>query len=54
MTNKEFIEGEDYDLLNGRVIFSEKYLKERGACCGNKCEFCPYTDNIKGNTELKK
>jgi hypothetical protein len=54
MANKEFIEGEDYDLLNGRVIFSEKYLKERGACCGGKCEFCPYTDNIKGNTELKK
>jgi hypothetical protein len=54
MTNKEFIEGEDYDLLNGRVIFSEKYLKERGECCGGKCEFCPYTDNTKGNKELKK
>ena len=54
MTNREFIEGEDYDLLNGRVIFSEKYLRERGKCCGGKCEFCPYTDNIKGNTELKK
>lgn len=54
MTNKEFIEGEDYHLMDGRVIFSEKYLKERGECCGNDCQFCPYSEKAKGNKELKK
>ncbi len=54
MTNKEFIEGKDYYLINGRVIFSESYLKDRGSCCGNDCQFCPYTEKAKGNTELKE
>ena len=55
MTNKEFIEGLDYHLIDGRVIFTEKYLKERGEGCGNEsCQFCPYSDKLKGNTELKK
>lgn len=54
MANKEFIEGEDYHLIEGRVIFSEKYLKEKGKCCGGQCEFCPYTERAKGNKDLKK
>ena len=54
MTNKEFIEGKDYYLVDGRVIFSESYLTDRGSCCGNDCQFCPYTEKAKGNTELKE
>lgn len=53
MTNKEFIEGEDYHLVEGRVIFSEKYLKEKEECCGGQCELCPYTEKAKGNKDLK-
>lgn len=39
---KEFIEGVDFVLLNGSVIMTEKYLKDRGYCCGNGCINCPY------------
>jgi hypothetical protein len=54
MSNKEFIEGKDYYLIKGRVIFSESHLRDRGSCCGNSCEFCPYTEKAKGNKQLKK
>ena len=47
---KEFIEGVHYYLENGKVIMTEKYLLERGACCGNNCVNCPYHPKaVKGN-----
>jgi len=54
MSNKEFEEGKDYHLVDGRVVFSESYLRARGSCCGNDCQFCCYTEKVKGNTELKE
>jgi hypothetical protein len=53
-TDKEYIKDEDYYLIDGRIVFSEKYLKDKKKCCGGKCEFCPYTERAKGNKELKK
>lgn len=39
----ELIEGEDYYVdKNGLLVFTEKYLLQRGACCGNGCRHCPY------------
>ena len=36
-------EKEDYYLdKNGLLVFTEKYLTERGTCCGNGCRHCPY------------
>jgi hypothetical protein len=35
-------EGIDFYIENGLFVLSEKYLKERGYCCGNKCRHCPY------------
>jgi hypothetical protein len=54
MGNKDYIENVDYYLEDGRIIFTKKYLKERGSCCGNDCRHCCYTERIKGNTELRK
>ena len=54
MDSKDFVEGKDYHLVDGRIIFTESYLKERGECCGNNCEFCCYTEKVKGNKDLKK
>jgi hypothetical protein len=55
MGNKDYIEHVDYYLEDGRVYFTEKYLKERGSCCGiEHCRHCPYTNKIKNNAELKK
>ena len=34
---------EDYYIdPNGLLVFTEKYLLERGFCCGNGCRHCPY------------
>ena len=27
---------------DGLMVFTEKYLLERGYCCGNGCRHCPY------------
>lgn len=55
MKEKEFIEGIDYVLLNGKVIMTEKYLKERGHCCGNNCLNCPYDPRAtKGTKTINK
>ena len=35
--------GTDFtELDDGRIVFTEKYLRERGYCCGNGCLNCPY------------
>ncbi len=39
----ELIEDEDYYVnAKGLVVFTPKYLLERGYCCGNGCKHCPY------------
>ncbi len=42
------IKDEDFYLdENGLLIFKEKYLLQRGKCCGNGCRHCPYNyENI--------
>jgi hypothetical protein len=53
MEKKEFIKDIDYYLEDGFVIFTEKYHKERGHCCGNNCRHCPYEPKgIKGNKQV--
>jgi len=47
------IEDEDYYLdKNGLLVFTEKYLLQRGTCCGNGCRHCPY--NYKNVTEQER
>lgn len=37
------IEGIHYYINDdGLVVLTEKYLLERGCCCGNGCRHCPY------------
>ena len=39
----------------GYRIMTEKYLKERGYCCGNGCKHCPYYPKAtKGNPIFAK
>lgn len=40
--NPQLIEGEDYYLENGYLVFTAKYLLQRGYCCGSGCRHCPY------------
>ena len=31
-----------YYLDNGMVVFTKKFLLDRGFCCNNGCRHCPY------------
>ena len=42
MADRDYIEGVDYYLEDGRVIFTAQYLTEQGKCCSNNCINCPY------------
>lgn len=35
-------EGRDYYWDNGLMVLTERFLRERGWCCGNGCRHCPY------------
>jgi hypothetical protein len=50
---KDFTQGVDYYLEDGRIHFTKEYLEKRGTCCGNNCRHCPYDESIKGNKSLK-
>ncbi len=44
-----------YINADGFMVFTEKFLRERGHCCGNNCLHCPYgklTENTK-NSAIK-
>jgi len=44
MSNEKLIKGEDFYIENGFYVFTEKYLKDRGYCCGSGCRHCPYSE----------
>ena len=49
----ELIEGEEYYFdASGLLVFTEKYLLQRGTCCGNGCRHCPY--NYENVTEHER
>lgn len=50
---KDFTQGVDYYLEDGRIHFTKEYLEKRGTCCGNNCRHCPFDANIKGNKSLR-
>jgi len=39
---KKLVENEDFYIENGKYVFTEKFLKERGYCCKSGCRHCPY------------
>jgi hypothetical protein len=41
-TNKKMEEGKDYYLENGYLVFTAKFLRDRGYCCLSGCRNCPY------------
>jgi len=36
------IEGLDYYIENGLMVFTAHYLRNRGYCCESGCRHCPY------------
>jgi Family of unknown function (DUF5522) len=43
--NTPLVEGEDYYLENGLLVFTSAYHLKRGYCCHNNCRHCPYGDS---------
>jgi Family of unknown function (DUF5522)/Cysteine-rich CWC len=41
-TNPALVEGEDYYLENGLMVFTARYHLRRGYCCDSNCRHCPY------------
>ncbi|MEK6375364.1 MAG: DUF5522 domain-containing protein [Acidobacteriota bacterium] len=40
--SKELVEGEDFYYEGPYMVFTEKYLRDRGTCCESGCRHCPY------------
>jgi hypothetical protein len=40
----KLVEGEDYYLEGGLMVFTAQYLLRRGYCCNSGCRHCPYGD----------
>jgi len=36
------IEGVDFYMEGGFLVFTEKFLRDRGYCCESGCRHCPY------------
>jgi len=57
MEKRELVENVDFvwDEIDGFKfkIFTEKFLLERGYCCGNNCKNCPYKKRIKNGKQAK-
>jgi len=50
---QELVEGIDYYLNEeGLLVFTEKFLLDRGYCCGSVCKHCPY--NYEGVPQPKR
>jgi hypothetical protein len=43
--NAPLVEGEDYYLENGLLVFTAAYHLKRGYCCHNNCRHCPYGES---------
>jgi hypothetical protein len=51
----DFIRNIHYYLDGDKVIFTEKWLAQRGECCGNKCKHCPFIPkHQKGSTQVNE
>jgi len=38
----DLVEGEDFYYEGPWMVFTEKFLRERGYCCESGCRHCPY------------
>ncbi len=42
MNTPPLVEGVDYYIENGLMVFTAHYLRNRGYCCETGCRHCPY------------
>ena len=39
------VEGIDYYMEDGKLVFTAAYHQKRGYCCNSKCRHCPYRES---------
>ncbi|MDC0247156.1 DUF5522 domain-containing protein [OCS116 cluster bacterium] len=39
---KQLVEDVHYYLEDGLMVFTERYHRTRGDCCGSSCRHCPF------------
>lgn len=55
MNSKKIKKGIDFYFNDlGLMVFTEKYLLDRGSCCKSCCKHCPYGYKESLKTEAKK
>jgi hypothetical protein len=42
-TARALVEGRDYYLEQGLMVFTAEFLRARGYCCESNCRHCPYS-----------
>ncbi len=42
MNSRDLKEGIDFYYEGPNMVFTEKFLRERGYCCESGCRHCPY------------
>ena len=47
----ELIEGEDFYYEGPNMVFTEKFLRERGSCCQSGCRHCPWGYRKDGSSD---
>ena len=40
--SRKLVENEDFYYEGPYVVFTEKFLRDRGYCCESGCRHCPY------------
>jgi hypothetical protein len=48
------VEGADYYLEGGLMVFTERFLLRRGYCCESGCRHCPYGFGEKSKEQSAK
>jgi hypothetical protein len=48
------VEGRDYYLERGYVVFTASFLEQRGYCCESGCRHCPYTEGVEDSASINK
>jgi hypothetical protein len=51
-TTAPLVEGVDYYMEGGKVVFTSTYHLKRGYCCNSKCRHCPYGEEA-GQTRIE-
>jgi hypothetical protein len=41
-TTAPLVEGVDYYMEAGKLVFTSAYHQKRGYCCNSRCRHCPY------------